>query len=56
MTVVACGMMLIMRFCGNTLVGLFAHEADVIAMGGQTLRITSLFYFSLGLIYVCRAY
>ncbi|MBQ7488287.1 MAG: hypothetical protein IJT77_12400 [Clostridia bacterium] len=54
MTVVACGMMLIMRFCGNTLVGLFIHEADVIAMGGQALRITSLFYFSLGLIYVCR--
>ncbi len=34
--------------------GMFVHEKDVIDMGGSTLKITSLFYASLGVIYVTR--
>lgn len=54
MIAVAGGMTLIMQLCGRTLVGLFVHEADVIALGGKALRITSLFYVFLGVIYVSR--
>lgn len=54
MLAVAVGTMLIMQLMGEGLVGLFVHETDVIALGGQALRITSVFYVSLGIIYVCR--
>ncbi len=47
-------MMLMMQLFGNELVGLFVHEADVIAMGGRALKITSWFYLFLGLIYTTR--
>ena len=50
----SAGMMLIMRFFGTNLVGLFVHEEDVIAMGAQALKITSLFYAFLGVIYISR--
>lgn len=40
---------------GRTVVSLFVKEADVIKMGATALRITSLFYFALGMIYVPRA-
>ena len=43
-----------MQLLGSTLVGLFVTDADVIAMGGTAVRITSLFYAALGLIYVVR--
>ena len=54
MLAVAGIMMIIMRLFGEGLVGLFVHEADVIALGSQALKITSLFYVFLGIIYVSR--
>ena len=54
MIVLSAGMMLIMQLFGNGLVGLFVQEEDVIALGGQALKITSLFYVFLGVIYVTR--
>lgn len=38
------------------IMAIFVNDADVIAMGGKALRITSLFYLFLGLIYVVRGY
>ncbi len=40
---------------GPKIVGLFVKEQDVIAIGSRALRITSLTYFGLGMIYVPRA-
>ncbi len=54
MMALACGMTLIMQTCGESLVGLFVHEPEVVAMGSRALRITSLFYVFLGVIYVTR--
>ncbi len=54
MAAVACGMTLIMQLSGESLAGLFVHEQEVIAMGGRALKITSLFYIFLGVIYVTR--
>ena len=54
MIAVAAGMTLIMQCFGGTLVGMFVHETDVIALGGKALKITSLFYVFLGIIYVSR--
>ncbi len=42
-------------FLGEEIVGIFVKEADVIEMGAKGLRITSLCYFGLGMIYVPRA-
>ncbi len=42
------------HFGGEFIMKLFVNEADVIAMGSQALKITSWFYFFLGLIYVTR--
>ena len=54
MIAVALGMTLIMQLRGEALVGLFVQEKDVIALGGKALKITSLFYVFLGIIYVSR--
>ena len=54
MVAVACVMTLIMQLFGESLVGMFVHEEDVIALGGRALKITSLFYAFLGVIYVTR--
>ena len=54
MLAVAGGMTLIMQLAGGTLVGLFVHEQDVIALGSRALGITSIFYVFLGVIYVSR--
>lgn len=40
---------------GKPIVGLFVKEKEVIDIGYQALRITSLCYFALGMIYVPRA-
>ena len=47
-------MTLIMQLFGRSLVGLFVHEQDVIDLGGRALKITSIFYVFLGIIYVSR--
>ena len=54
MIAVAGVMTLIMQLYGESLVGLFVQEKDVIALGGKALKITSLFYVFLGIIYVSR--
>ena len=33
---------------------MFVHEQDVISLGGRALKITSIFYVFLGIIYVSR--
>ncbi len=50
----ALSMTLIMQLRGEGLVRLFVHEEDVITLGGGALKITSLFYAFLGVIYVTR--
>jgi Na+-driven multidrug efflux pump len=54
MIALSAGMLVLMQFLGNGLVGLFVQEEDVIVLGGQALKITSLFYVFLGVIYVTR--
>ena len=49
-------MMPIMQIWGNEIVAIFVKDSDVIAMGGVALRISSLFYCFLGVIYVVRGY
>ena len=50
----AGAMTLIMQLTGGSFVSLFVKEKDVIALGSQALKITSIFYIFLGVIYVCR--
>lgn len=40
---------------GKNIAGLFVKDAEVIELGSSALRITSLFYFFLGMIYVARS-
>ena len=54
MLAVAGVMTLIMQLWGENLIGLFVHEQDVISLGGRALKITSIFYVFLGIIYVSR--
>ena len=51
-SVIMCG---IMFLSGEAFVRLFVKDADVIAIGGRAIRITSLFYISLGMIYITRS-
>ena len=53
-TAIACVMTLMMQLWGENLVGLFVHEQEVITMGARALKITSLFYVFLGVIYATR--
>lgn len=54
MAVLTAVMILVMQTLGGTITGLFVTDPRVIALGGMGLRITSLFYLALGLIYVVR--
>ena len=54
MLVLAGGMTVLMQLFGDRLMGLFVRETDVIRLGSGALRITSLFYAFLGVIYVSR--
>ncbi|MCQ2597454.1 MAG: MATE family efflux transporter [Treponema sp.] len=47
-------MLLVMQFFGKQITMIFINEAEVIDMGAKSLKITSWFYFFLGLIYVVR--
>ena len=40
---------------GEQIIGLFVNDPEVISIGVKALRINSLFYFALGMIYVPRA-
>lgn len=48
-------MLPVMYFGGARIVGAFVKEPEVIVLGVKALRITSLCYFGLGMIYVPRA-
>ncbi len=54
MAVFSFVMLPLAHFGGEFIMKLFVNETDVIAMGSQALKITSWFYFFLGLIYVTR--
>ncbi len=54
MAALAGMMTLIMLLFGESFVSLFVHEQEVIAMGSRALRITSVFYVFLGVIYITR--
>ena len=47
-------MLVIMQLFGGNLMRMFVKEEDVIYLGKEALRITSLFYVFLGFIYVAR--
>ena len=47
-------MLPIMQFFGSNIVSIFVDDADVIAMGGRAIQISSLFYIFLGVIYSIR--
>lgn len=47
-------MLPVMQLCSRGILHLFVNEAEVIEMGAKALRITSLFYIFLGMIYVIR--
>ena len=51
-SLVMCGAMFLW---GGPFVGIFVDDAEVIAIGGRAIRITSLFYIPLGMIYVARS-
>ncbi len=48
-------MLFIMQTFGEDIIRFFVSEPDVIAMGGQALKLTSWFYFFLGMIYIPRS-
>lgn len=47
-------MLPVMQLFGEHIIRIFVNEEDVIAMGARAIRITSLFYIMLGIIYVVR--
>lgn len=47
-------MIVIMMFFGNWIVGIFVTEPEIIEIGATGLRITSVMYIALGMIYVMR--
>lgn len=44
----------VIQLLGEPIIGIFVDEEEVIRMGASALRITSLFYLFLGMIYVVR--
>lgn len=54
MVVFTVFMVPVMQIFGNGIMRIFVDEPDVIAMGAHGLRLTSIFYVALGVIYVVR--
>ncbi len=54
MAIFTATMIPIIQIFGNPITSLFVKEPEVIRMGAKALRITSLFYIFLGIIYVAR--
>jgi len=44
----------IIQIFGSQITAMFVHDPEVIAMGAKAMRITSLFYIFLGVIYIVR--
>ena len=47
-------MLVVMQLLGPNIVSAFVSDADVVALGGRALRLTSWFYVFLGTIYMTR--
>ncbi len=47
-------MVISMQLFGGAITSMFVSDAEIIALGAQGLKITSIFYLALGLIYVVR--
>jgi Na+-driven multidrug efflux pump len=47
-------MLPVMQIFGEQIISIFVDDQEVIALGAKGLRITSVFYFALGSIYVSR--
>lgn len=56
MVVFTALMLVVMQIFANPVTSLFVNEGEVVEMGAKSLRITSVFYIFLGLIYVVRGY
>ncbi len=54
MAIMSLVLLVVMQVFGRAIVSLFVNDADVIEMGATGLKITSLFYGLLGMIYVTR--
>jgi len=54
MTIFTAIMVPLIQIFGRQIVSIFVDETDVIEMGARAMRITSLFYIFLGMIYVTR--
>lgn len=54
MALITVVMFFTMQFFGGAITGLFVSDARVIELGARGLKITSLFYLALGMIYVVR--
>ena len=54
MAILSCVLLLVMQFFGGAITSLFVSEKEVIELGMMGLKLTSLFYFTLGMIYVVR--
>jgi len=54
MIAITAAMMFVMQFFGGAITSLFVPEPEVIRLGAMGLRINSLFYAALGMIYVVR--
>ena len=52
--VFSLAMLVVMQIFGRSFIGAFVKDADVIALGGSALKLTSFFYFFLGVIYITR--
>ena len=47
-------MIVVMMLFGNGIVGIFVEDQEIIAIGANGLRMTSIMYIALGTIYVMR--
>lgn len=47
-------MLFLMRFCGPTILRLFGNDREILEIAASALKITSFFYFPLGVIYLIR--
>jgi Na+-driven multidrug efflux pump len=54
MTVISLVIMLVMQIFGGAITSLFIPDPEVIKLGAMGLRMTSMFYLALGIIYVVR--
>jgi Na+-driven multidrug efflux pump len=54
MAVITAVMVLVMQTLGGAIAGIFVTDAEIRDLGAAGLRITSLFYITLGVIYVVR--